>query len=207
MIIENFEQALKLANEFLNTKERKNYYRFTAFCESFCEEQVFSNPLTDEEVDNLRALKEKYGTEFTQHLNEVYDDPDVIHDFTCGEELLDIDLDHIDHKFAFKIHELKPDGTVACYNRNVDLHDDEYAKLIAWHIYDVHFTLNTLRRRDRNLYDTIMRGIDHYYYQAEYFYLVNNPYLATPDEAKADAESIVALHNIKKSNGYITEMF
>ena len=35
MIIHTFEQALKLANEFLVTKERKNFYEFECIDEMF----------------------------------------------------------------------------------------------------------------------------------------------------------------------------
>ena len=35
MIIHTFEQALKLANEFLVTKERKNFYEFECIDEIF----------------------------------------------------------------------------------------------------------------------------------------------------------------------------
>lgn len=203
MNINTFEQAQQLATEFLATKERKNYYGFKALDEELMEEFVYNNILTDKEVASLRALKQTYGKDFVKHLNEVFDDPDIIHDFTAGAEILDIDLDYVMHEYAFVIHELKPDGTVLDVPCSVELKDDEYARLLAWHLFDDHLTINTLRQRDMNLYNTIMRGIDGHYYQEEGFLLVVNPYVPTLDEALADTETIIRQHDIKRSSGFL----
>ena len=203
MTIEDFETALKLANEFLSTKERKNYYDFEAIDEECWENVIYANALSDDEVAQLRTLKEKFGKKFVEHLDEVYDDPDIIHDLTCGCEIVDIDLDHVAHRYACKIHELKPDGTISTYNQDVELSDDQYSKLLAWHLFDVHLTINTLRHRDNDLYLAVMRGIDNYYYQIEGYYWVDNPYVATLDEAKADADTIMHQHDIQRDGGYL----
>lgn len=197
MIIEEFEVALKLAKDFLATKERENYYGFTAWDEDHCQEDVYPNVLSDEDVANLRALKEKYGKEFVKHLDEVYDDEDVIHDFTCGQEILDIDLDYITHRYQFKIHELKPDGTVFSCPCMVEFRDDDYAKLLACLIYDEDFTMNTLWFYDNSLFNAIMREI-YWHFSDEGCPMIKNPYVATPDEAKADADAIVKQHDIKR---------
>lgn len=204
MTIENFETALKLANEFLATKERENYYSFEAIDENHPDYIYYSNPLSDEEIAQFRALKEKYGDKFVKHLDEVYDDPDIIHDFTCGCDIVDIDLEHTTHQYTFKIHELRPDGTVYSHNYKIELSDEEYAKLIAWHLYDEHCTINTLRLRDAKLFDTIMRRADWYFYEDGWFYCADTPYLITFEEAKADAEVIIKQHNIKRTGGYIS---
>jgi hypothetical protein len=203
MIINDFETALQLANEFLATKERENYYDFEAIDEEVSWYVHFANTLTDEEVTRLRTAKEKYGEEFLEHLDEVYDDLDVVDDYTGGCEIVDIDLDHVTHRYAFKIHELTPDGTVVTYDEDVELGDDEYAKLLAWHLLDEHLTINTLRHRDNDLYLAVMRGIDDHYYQKEGYYWVDNPYVATLDEAKADADAIVRQHDIIRDGGYL----
>jgi len=203
MIIEHFEDGLKLAKAFLETKKRDNYFDFTALCEENLEECVYSNHLEDDEVELLRALKEKYGEEYIKHLDEVFDDPDIIHDFTCGDEILDIDLDNIKHKYSFSIHELKTDGTISTHSHLVELSDDEYAKLLAWCIYDEHLTINVLRHRDSNLFDCIMREIDSYYLQKEGYFWVDNPYIPTLDEANEDTKQIIRQHNIQRDGFYL----
>ena len=203
MIIETFEQAKKLANEFLSTKERKNYYDFECIDEEFSENVCYTNELSDEEVSKILQLKDKYPNDYSLHLDEMFDDPDYIHDFSAGQEIVSIDTDHAQHKYAVTIHEPKPDGQVRSFAHSIILNDDEYAQLLAWHLFDEHLTINTLRHRDSNLCGTIMRAIDYYFYQPEGYLWVDNPYLATLDEAKADAETIVAKNNIKRDGGYL----
>lgn len=202
MMIETFEQALQLANEFLATKERKNYYESKGISEPYPEYAGMLVELSDDMVSQIRTLKERYGQDFVNHLQEVIDDEDVISDMFYGDPV-DIDLDYVYHQYAFKIHELKPDGTTNVYSCNIDLKDEEYARLLAWHLYDEHLTINILRQRDGNLYNTIMRGIDGHYYQPEGYLWVDNPYVATLDEAKADAETIIRQHDIKCGGGYL----
>ena len=202
-MIEKFEDCLKLANEFLLTKERKNYYEFKVIDEDFSDYCSYTNELSDKEVLQVRQLKEKYPDDYTKHLDEIFDDPDVIHDFSCGDEIVSIDTDYVIHKYAVTIHELKPDGTVFSFPHSIELKDEEYAKLLAWQLYDVHLTINMLRHRDRSLYDTVMRCIDAHYYQLEGYYWVDNPYVATLDEVKTDAAEILQKYNLKQSSGYL----
>lgn len=201
-MIENFEQALQLANEFLTTKERKNYYETKGYCETYDNNAGMLVELSDEMASQIRSLKERYGQDFANHLKEIIDDEDVISDMFYGNPV-DIDLDYVYHQYTFKIHELKPDGTVISFPCNIDLKDEEYARLLAWHLYDDHLTINILRQRDSSLYDTITRGIDGHYYQEEGYLWVDNPYVATLDEAKADSETIIRQHNIQRSSGYL----
>lgn len=58
MIINTFEQALKLANEFLVTKERKNFYEFECIDEMFDKSVCYANELSDDEVSKIKQLKE-----------------------------------------------------------------------------------------------------------------------------------------------------
>ena len=198
-----FQDCLNMAQELLATKIRDNYYAFKFISEELDEGVVYSNPLNDKEVARLRALKENYGKSFVEHLDEVFDDSDTVHDFTYGDELYNIDLDHIIHKYSFTIHELKPDGTVYPKKCKLELSDSNYAKLVAWHILDDHFTINVLRLRDRSLYDTLMREVDQEFCYKPGFLEVDNPYLVTLDEAKADADLIVARRGMKRTNSYL----
>ncbi len=202
MIIETFDQALQLATEFLATKERKNYYESKGIEEPYPEYAYTLAPLSEEQVSQLRALKEKYGSDFTDHLSEAIDDEDTISDMFCGEPV-DIDLDTIHHVYLFKIHELKPDNTVLDIPCDVVLTDEQYARLLAWHLFDDHLTICTLRQHDNTLYNAVMHDIDGHYYQGEGYLWVDNPYVATLDEAVADAETIVRQNNIKRGEGYI----
>ena len=204
MQINSFEEAMKLAEEFLTTKERKNHYRFTAYYDLINEEVVISNILEDEEVAKLRALKEKYGEEFVKHLDEVFDDQDRIDEFSCGQELLDIDLDHISYYYKFMIHEVKPDGTTYSRPAWVELNDKEYTTLLAWQLHDKHFNMNLLRICDNDLYGTIMRATDNIFRDPEGFWMcMDNPYAVTMDEVKADVETIIKTHGIEQNEGYL----
>ena len=202
MMIENFEDSLKLATEFLAKKERKNYYEFKVVQEPFADYVFPLNELSDEDVKRLRELKEKYQGAFVEHLSEALDE-DTIDDLDCGDELVDIDLDNVQHQYRFKVHHLKQDGTVCSYDRLVMLTDEEYARLLAWHVFDNHLIINTLRYRDSNLYNRILREVDLYYWEDGIAIMQDDPYLVTMDEAKADAEMIMKENGIKQSSGYL----
>ena len=202
MMIENFEDSLKLATEFLAKKERKNYYEFKVVQEPFADYVFPLNELSDEDVKHLRELKEKYQEAFVKHLSEALDE-DTIDDLDCGDELVDIDLDNVQHQYRFKVHHLKQDGTVRSYDRLVTLTDEEYARLLAWHVFDNHLIINTLRYRDSNLYNRILREVDLYYWEDGIAIMQDDPYLVTMDEAKADAEMIVKENGINHTSGYL----
>lgn len=194
MNINFFEDGLKLAQEFLATKTRENFYDFKAQDDDFAEVCYFVNKLSDAEVAGLRTLKAKYGEDFVQHLDEVFDDPDIIHDFTCGCEILDIDLDTVHHSYGVTLHELHPDGTVKSIPTKVVLSDDNYARLLAWHLWDEHLNMNLLRHRDEKLYNLILSETELYYTETENDCLmIRNPYLVTLDEAKEDSELIARI--------------
>ena len=204
MQINSFEEAMKLAEEFFTTKERKNHYGFTSYNDLTNGEVVIYNILEDEEVAKLRVLKEKYGEEFVKHLDEVFDDQDRIDEFSWGQELLGIDLDHISYFYKFMIHELKPDGTVSSRQAWVELNDKEYTTLLARQLYDKHFNMNLLRICDNDLYGTIMRATDNRFRDLENDTMcMDNPYAVTMDEVKADVETIIKAHGIEQNEGYL----
>ena len=197
MRIDSFEDGLKLAQEFLQTKERENYYGFKSYDEESDKEYIVLNKLDEDEFSAFLALREKYGKGFEMHLDEICDDPDYIHDFTGGAEICEIDLDKVWHMYGFTLHELQSDGTLRHNHSKIDLKDDEYARLIAWHLYDKDLTINRLRYHDRNLYETIMNGADRKYSYDLDFFEATEPFLVTLDEAKADAELLVKQHGIE----------
>ena len=198
-----FDQCLTLANEFLTTKERSCFYQFTAFDDDNGREYNCYNELTADDIARLRALKDKYGDAFVRHLDEVFSDPDLVHDFTGGGEILAIDLDNVYYHYRLSIHEMNPDGSIRVDIVRVAFSDDEYARLVAWHIYDEHLTINTLRHRDRKLYDAVLDGAD-FYQSDEDCLIASNPYLVTLDEAQEDSDLIVQQHGIERDSGYLS---
>ena len=199
-----FDECLAMAQDFLTTKQRTSFYQFTALDDNFDREYSCYNELSADDVARLRALKDHYGDTFVHHLDEVFSDPDIIHDFTGGGQILAIDLDHVHYYYSVSLHELQPDGTVHTVNTSVAFSDDEYARLIAWHLYDEHLVINTLRYRDRKLYDSVLDGADLYHTDIDVDGLfVSNPYLITLDEARADADLIVRQRGIERTSAYV----
>ena len=203
MIIHTFEQALKLANEFLVTKERKNFYEFECIDEMFDKSVCYANELSDDEVSKINQLKEKYPDNYVLHLNEIFDDPDDICNFSEGQELVSIDTDYVMHKYAVTIYIVQlPNKQLQSFSDEIILTDVEYTRLLAWHLLYKNITMNSLYYYDRNLFSAITRDIDHYFYQLEgYMMVANSPYCASLDEAIADAEAIINLHNIERFDG------
>lgn len=194
-----YEQCLEMAKEFLTTKERVDLYGFIYFDEEANEEMMRLYPLEDDVLARLRAAKERDGDKWS--LSDVFDNQDEIYDYIeeKGDNFIDIDIKHVLHRYKFSIQEIKPDGTNHSYPWSITLSDDEYARLLAWNIHDVHLTINLLRYRDRELYDKIMDDIDrHYYNRRGECLLVDNPYVPMFDEAKADAEAAVKKYGIEE---------
>ena len=195
-----FDECLKLANEFLATKERKNYYEFQVI-DYESDYAYYSYELSDEEVEKIRQLKVKYPEDYGNHLDEVFDDPDVVEDYSGGEDLVSIDTDNILHKYKFMSHEIRNDKTTTT-PMLIILTDEEYARLLAWHLYDEHLTVNTLYYRDEALYKKIRRGVD-WQHSDGMCIMCCYPYTVSMDEALEDAEEIRKIHNIKKSGGLV----
>ena len=95
-----FDECLAMAQDFLTTKQRGCFYRFTALDDNYDSEYCCDNELSADDVARLRVLKDKYGNAFVGHLDEVFSDPDVIYDFTGGDEILAIDLANVNVSLA-----------------------------------------------------------------------------------------------------------
>ena len=200
MMIDTFEQALQLANQFLATKERKNYYVTKGICEPYADYCDYLAPLTDDEVKKIRTLKEQYGADFIHHLNDVTELEDAYIDWFYGDPV-DIDLDDIRHQYTFTLHEVNGEK-VSSRQVLVELSDKEYAKLLAWHLYDGHLVMNTLFYRDENLCRRIMHETMRYVCD-DCAPLISNPFVFTMDEAQTDAEEIRKANGLIKDSAYL----
>ena len=196
---EEFKKYLDLAKAYLAKKERENYYETMGIAPPYPEYAYQLIALTDEEVNQIKPLKEKYGEKFVEHLNEVIDEPDFISDMFCGEPV-DIDLDVIYHQYKFTIHSLHGEK-VFLREILIVLFDEDYCKLLAWHLFHYNLVMNTLFYRDEELYKKIMRGVMCCMTQ-DGFVMVDDPFVVTMEEALADAEQIRKENNILKSRGY-----
>ena len=205
MMIEDFETALQLAAEFLATKERENYYETKAIYEPIPDYSYMLTPLSDDEVRQIKALKERYGEEFIDHLDEFIDDPDVISDMFYGEPV-DIDLETIHHQYKFNILSIQGEK-VSSRSILVELSDEDYSKLLAWHLFDGKTMMNTLYYRDEKLYRKIMRGAMCYVLDENDFLRFNDPFVVTLDEALADTAQILSTHNITPNGGRFLTVF
>ena len=199
-MIETFELAMQLANDFLATKERKNYYESKGICEPYPEYAGMLVELSDDKVSQIRTLKERYGQNFVNHLQEVIDDEDVISDMFYGDPA-DIDLDYVHHQYTFSLHIVNGEK-VSSRQVLVELSDKEYAKLLAWHLYDGHLVMNTLFYRDESLCRRIMHETMRYVCD-DFTPLISNPFVFTMDEAQADADMIMKAHDLVKDSAYL----
>ena len=107
------------------------------------------------------------------------------------------------HKYAVTIYIVQlPNKQLQSFSDEIILTDVEYTRLLAWHLLYKNITMNSLYYYDRNLFSAITRNIDNYFYQLEgYMMVANNPYCASLDEAIADSEAIINLHNIERFDG------
>ena len=64
----SFGECMKIATGFLATKERKNYYLFTARRDKRDTGYSYLDVLSDSDVAQLRTLMGKYGKDFVSHL-------------------------------------------------------------------------------------------------------------------------------------------
>ena len=196
---EEFEKYQEMAKAYLTKKERKNYYESKGICEPYADYACMLVELSDEEVSMIRPLKEQYGEDFVHHLKEVYEDDDTISDMFYGEPV-DIDLENAYHQYRFTIREVN-DEKVSSRQILIQLTDEEYSKLLAWHLYDSHLVLNTLFYRDEQLCKRIMRESMRYF-DEELGIMCSNPFVLTMDEAIADMEQILKDNNLEKDSAY-----
>ena len=196
---EEFEKYQEMAKAYLTKKERKNYYESKGICEPYADYACMLVELSDEEVSMIRPLKEQYGEDFVHHLKEVYEDDDTISDMFYGEPV-DIDLENTYHQYRFTIREVN-DEKVSSRQILIQLTDEEYCKLLAWHLYDSHLVLNTLFYRDEQLCKRIMRESMRYF-DEELGIMCSIPFVLTMDEAIADMEQILKDNNLEKDSAY-----
>lgn len=124
---------------------------------------------------------------------------DIIYDLFSGEPV-DIDLENAYHKYRFIISEVDGDK-VKSHNISIQLSDEEYSKLLVWHLFDSHLSINTLFFRDEKLAKKIMleamrcechnRTLD-----------VDHPFVIVIDEALSDVEQILKENGLRKGEGY-----
>ena len=196
----SFDLCLTLATAFLANKVRTNYYETKAIYEPYPDFVTTLAELSDEEVRKIRDLKHHYGEDFVNHLNEVINDPDVIHDMFCGDAV-DIDLEHIHNQYVFNIRTVHGEE-VSSRQILIELSDEDYCKLLAWHIYDSHLVLNTLFYRDEDLCKKIIRNSMRWVCDGE-APMFSDPFILTMDEALADTDLIRQEHNLTMSPGFV----
>ena len=197
-----FDNILELAKSYLAKKERKNYYETKSYEEPDPGYSYVLTELSDEEVRQIRALKERYGEDFVNHLEEVFDDEDVISDLFYGENYVDIDTETVYHKYRFRIHEIGKEDKLSSRPVLIQLLDEDYAKLLVWHIFDEHLVINTLFYRDEALCRKIMREAMLSFCLEDDFFMISDPFVVTMDEALSDAEQIRQENDIKKYGYY-----
>ena len=198
---EEFIKYQDMAQQFLANKERANYYETKSICEPYADYATILAELTDEQVCKMRQLKEQHGDLFVDHLAEfdTEEEEDVANEWFLGDPV-DIDLDTIFHQYRFTICKVK-DDSVLKREILVELTDEQYIKLLAWHLYDSHLVINTLLYLDEALYKHIMRETMRYFCFDE-IPMVDHPFTLTMDEPLADSDLIRKEHNITKQSGY-----
>ena len=181
----------KSAKKFLAGKERKKYCEIFVLNDDTMEELCFLQEMNEKEIQALRDLRDKYGKDnFIMHLDEVYTEPDQIHDLTCGCEILGMNIDTPCHQYTFSRCELVK-GELVKHKCLVELSDEAYIRLLSYCLEDRSMNLNKLRYADKNIYSTIVHNIDSYLCD-DGFFMGDYPYLITMDEVKEDADKILS---------------
>ena len=181
------------AREFYATKKRTEFYQVTANDDN-CGEAIYEHHFNDDQMKALHALEEKYGPMvWVKHLDEVFTDPDELHDLTCGEEVLGLNLDLPIYKYRFVRQELRGDQLKAV-DIYVELEDEEYIRLLTLMLQDRDLNMNALKYADKELYEKIVREVDMKHVDDFGQYSVLYPYMITMDEVKEDVAEIRAAH-------------
>ena len=182
-------KALLLAKEFFAKKERKAVCELTAYCDDDQQEYVHFQEFSEEELAALRVLRDKYGNEeLVKHLDEVFEDPDELHDLSCGDEITSLDIDTPYYQYLFSRHELQ-DGKLNEYKMKIELSDKMYIYLLALCLDDPSINMNKLEHVDKGTYSIIMHQVDAYL-SDDGFFVGRYPYLVTMDELKSDAQKV-----------------
>lgn len=200
------EELLKLAHEYMATKETRKYYTVNVYNEELDQIDNYWANVSAEEIEGFFSLREKYGQkEWLKHLKEVIPDDDDRQDALCASDdlIFDIELDSPQNMYAFRIHELTPTG-LSAYCKLIDISDDKYAKLLALCLGDNTMNFNKLEYADKDLYSYLHRCIDRYYGFNDYDNLATSPYLVTMDEAMDDIEKILKAHPEYRQDSHTT---
>ncbi len=197
---EELQKYQELAKTYLAKKGRVNYYETSSYYDLHDEIVGMLVELSDEEISKTRDLKSRYDKDFVSHLVEVFEDEDVVSDMFYAEPV-DIDLDTIYHQYRFTLSEVDGDK-VSSRQVLIQLSDEEYSKLLAWHLYDSHLVINTLFYRDENLARRIMREAMRYKCDDD-APLLSHPYVIVMDEALADADQVRQDNGLAKSPAFV----
>lgn len=191
----------QLAEEYFATKVRQPNYELTALDEDTLSEVRFYETFSEEEIQLLLSLRERYGQdEFAKHLDEIFTGPDELYDLSCGREILSIDLDKPYYTYEFGCHELV-DGDLCKHTVRVLMDDLQYIKALSLLLSDSGMNFNKLQFADSSLYDLINNQIVHSFCD-DGFYFGNYPFLVTLDELQRDADEIRRLHTgLEKKDG------
>ncbi len=184
---------MQLATDYFNQKSRKPFYEVVALNEDNLSEIIFLEAFSDKEYEELVSLKNKYGgNDYICHLDEVFTDPDELHDLSCGQEIVRLNLDNPSYQYEFGRHELYK-GQLSKTSAQVVLSDEQYIKALALMLKDSGMNMNKLQFADGHLYDIIYSQIIHMGCD-DGFYMGCYPFLITMDELQKDAEAIRTSH-------------
>ena len=179
---------ITMAKNYLSSKKRTPHFEIR-YINDCCPIDGWSTlePLSEEEIESLVKLREKYGNDdFVNHLEEVFDE-DTLHDIAPGE-IIHIDLETHHYMYNFKYHQISDKG-VMTGTIKLNLSDEIYVKLLAMHLENINLNINNLKYADKSLYEIITRDVDACFcYDGAYE--VCDPYTVTMDEIRADAQNI-----------------
>lgn len=184
---------IPLAQNYLATKERVPHYEIRSISDA-CPADGWCNlnSFSEKELEQLHALREKYGEkDFINHLNEIFDE-DTLCDMTYGTDIISFDLDTEYFMYSFMYHQITENG-VNTGNVKLNLTDATYVRLLALHLYDKDLNINSLRYADEELFKYLTREVD-YYFCDDIYYSVSSPYTITMNEVRADAQKIREQH-------------
>ena len=194
---------ITLAQNYLATKERVPHLEIRSISDD-CPADVWCdlNSFSEKELEQLFALREKYGEkDFINHLNEIFDE-DTLCDMTYGTDIVSFDLDTEYYMYNFVYHQITPNGLVTGKVK-INLYDEAYVRLLAHHLENKDLTINSLRYADEELYNIVTHGVDCNFCYDD-IYEVRDPYTITMDEVKADAQKIREQNPDKFKNDFGT---
>lgn len=185
-----YNYCLELAKKFMANKEMPQYYYFSLYDDIYCENETMLNILSDEEVNEIEVLKEKFGDDYVNQAMSFLEDPDDCFEYTHNNNIVSIDTDNPCHLFSFKIHTIQ-ENKLGTSTLKIVLNDDNYTKLIAYCLYDGKMTFNKLWQYDKVLYDNIVWSIYTKLENADTGELPDFTFFISLDEAQVDAEMIL----------------